>query len=127
MPSEQSVTTRAAVAGRVKSMIEQIVHMGGTILVAETDGRMVGHLIIGFQPNVLTGQLESIWWDTYVNPEYRRRGIGSRLMRQAEQYCRQRGVVRVVLSVTHSNRPSMESARMFGFAVERLMMGKPLK
>ena len=50
-----------------------------------------------------------------VDPDYRRRGIATRLMTRALEYVRQRGKVRAVLGVPSTNVPAMDMYVKLGF------------
>lgn len=78
-------------------------------LVAETDGKLVGTTIVEDK-----GKLSSISV-VMVDPDYRRRGIATRLMTRALECVRRRGKVRAVLSVLSTNVPAMDMYVKLGF------------
>ena len=61
------------------------------VLTAYLDGRMAGVLVLAFRPNVSFGGPFASIEDLYVNPEARRRGVGSKLLKAADERCRDRG------------------------------------
>ena len=64
------------------------------LLLAEEEGRVVGFGHAGFGPNAAETALDpshGILCFIAVRPSHRRRGIGSELLRRAEDYLRQRG------------------------------------
>ena len=89
---------------------------GSFALVAERRGRLVAFVLAAHARRGL-GHLVTI----DVEPEFRRRKIGERLMELAEQRLKQDGAIRLVLEVAVHN----ESARAFysrrGFAFRRLL------
>jgi ribosomal protein S18 acetylase RimI-like enzyme len=62
----------------------------------------------------------------YVVPEYRRRGIGSALMRHAENWARTRGDRQIGLQVFQYNQPAITLYRQLGYQTQSLLMIKPL-
>ncbi|MBA2693600.1 MAG: GNAT family N-acetyltransferase [Rubrobacter sp.] len=66
------------------------------VLAAKDDdrslGEAIGVLVLAFRPNIsLGGDFASIE-DLYVEPNSRRRGIGRKLLEEAAERCRERGV-----------------------------------
>ena len=53
-----------------------------------------------------------------VNPDFRRRGLGTHLMRFFMDFCRAEKVRKLTLDVRPSNRPAMEMYRKMGFQKE---------
>jgi ribosomal protein S18 acetylase RimI-like enzyme len=78
-------------------------------LAAETDGKLVGTTIVEDR-----GKWSSISV-VMVDPDFRRRGIATRLMTRALEYVRQRGKVRAVLGVLSTNVPAMDMYVKLGF------------
>jgi GNAT superfamily N-acetyltransferase len=76
--------------------------------VAEVDGRIVA--MVTAQTVVSTAEGgESVWIeDVIVRGEYRRRGIGRRLVQAVEQWCAGRGVTRMQLLADSSNEAACE-------------------
>lgn len=62
----------------------------------------------------------------YVMPEHRRRGIGSALMRYAEDLARARGDRQIGLQVFQSNQPALNLYHQLGYQTQSLWMIKPL-
>ncbi|HWB20631.1 MAG TPA: GNAT family N-acetyltransferase, partial [Phycisphaerales bacterium] len=54
-----------------------------------------------------------------VHNDFRRRGIGSRLMEQAISFCKHHGYLKVVLDVRVERGPAISLFEKFGFAVGR--------
>ena len=62
------------------------------VLAADIEGRMVGVLVLAFRPNFSLGARFASIEDLYVRPEARRLGVGTALLRAADDRCRERGV-----------------------------------
>jgi ribosomal protein S18 acetylase RimI-like enzyme len=62
----------------------------------------------------------------YVVPEHRRQGIGSALMRHAEDWARARGDRQIGLQVFESNPPALNLYHQLGYQTQSLWMIKPL-
>lgn len=62
----------------------------------------------------------------YVAPEHRQRGIGSALIRIAEEWARVRGDCKIGLQVFQANRPALNLYQKLGYQTESLWMVKSL-
>jgi ribosomal protein S18 acetylase RimI-like enzyme len=62
----------------------------------------------------------------YVCPEQRRQGIGSALMRYAEDWAKQRGDRQIGLQVFQDNHSALNLYKKLGYQVQSLWMAKPL-
>jgi ribosomal protein S18 acetylase RimI-like enzyme len=90
-------------------------------LVAEIDTRIVGTVMAGFDGH--RGWVHLV----AVSPEHRRRGIGSALMREAEERLARFGCPKLNLQVRTSDREVVAFYRKLGFKIEeRISMGKRL-
>ncbi|MEN3536441.1 GNAT family N-acetyltransferase [Microbispora sp. ZYX-F-249] len=102
-------TDRHDDAAKVVALIERDPE---ALLIAEVDGRMVGTLIAG--------------WDGWrahlyrlaVDPAHRRMGIGSRLIRAAEERFRRFGAFRADAMVLHDNTLAHHAWTSAGYAMQ---------
>lgn len=62
----------------------------------------------------------------YVKPEHRRKGIGTALMKKAQDWARQRGDRKIGLNVFECNQPALNLYHNLGFETRSLLMIKPL-
>lgn len=62
----------------------------------------------------------------YVMPDYRRQGIGTALMRHAENWARARGDRQIGLQVFESNQPALNLYDQLGYQTHSFLMVKPL-
>ena len=92
-----------------------------------------GTTVVGFvsvrlaQPSPTPGVLRprsSAWFAIAVSPEYRRRGIGRRLMRAAERWARSQGVVDLLLDCQAANTPAVRFCEKIGYRVRGLILAK---
>jgi ribosomal-protein-alanine N-acetyltransferase len=115
-------------------------HLGDDgFVVIEHESRVVGYTVIGVKiPSflarlerrtraLLTGQEPQEpppvghILNIAVDPAYRRKGLGKRLLEYALDYCRQLGAERVELEVRTGNDPAIALYRKYGFVIrERL-------
>ena len=93
----------------------------GALLVAVLDGVVVGAVIAGFDG--VRGWI----YHLAVAPAHRRRGIATRLLRDAEAALRARGCSKVNLQVRATNDSVVAFYRALGYELEeRLSMGRTL-
>lgn len=98
----------------------------GTAVVADEGGRPIGYLLVGLQPNGLTGQPAGYLADIYVQPAFRRHGLGLKLHQAAEAYLRQLGVS-TATNWTHAhNKEGQAASKRHGLPVWGMMMVKHL-
>jgi len=82
--------------------------------VAEYEGKIVGYIIARKENNKL-GHIISI----AVHPDYRRIGLGTVLMKKAEDSLRNLGCYRVYLEVRVSNKPAIQLYKKLGYIIVR--------
>jgi ribosomal protein S18 acetylase RimI-like enzyme len=82
--------------------------------VARHDGRVIG--MIGVQK---TSRDIAEIRRLRVDDRYRRRGVGTRLMETAIQFCRSKGYLKVVLDVQVDRAPAIALFEKFGFKLAR--------
>lgn len=90
------IVTRQEAEQRFAALLVRPEH---TIYMAESGGEVIGTYALVFLPGLTHGARDSgVVEDVVVNPEQRGRGIGSWMMRDALERCRQRGCYKLVLS-----------------------------
>lgn len=77
------------------------------LLVAECGGRVAGFCGVQFQISTAMGSYAAQIEDLVLHPEFRRRGIGSRLLDAAGAWAKQRGARRLQLNCDDQNLPAM--------------------
>jgi GNAT superfamily N-acetyltransferase len=80
-----------------------------TFVLKMRDGSYAGSLWLGTSADQFTCEITGYILGIFVEPEFRRKGIGSALLRYAEDWCRERGFLSLTLNVGWQN----ESARSF--------------
>lgn len=91
-------------------------------LIAVLDGSIVGSCMAGYEGHR--------GWINYlaVSPDYRRKGIGRKLMEVAEQKLRASGCPKINLQVREKNTEVMKFYESLGFKADRVVsMGKRLE
>src|SRR5438067_13311493 len=91
-------------------------------LVAESDGEIVGAVMIGYDGHR--------GWINYlgVDPDHQRQGVGRALMEEAERLLRAEGCPKINLQIRTSNTGAIEFYRRIGFAMDDVVsMGKRLE
>jgi ribosomal protein S18 acetylase RimI-like enzyme len=85
---------------------------GEGFLVAEAEGKIRGYV------DVLARRWEGTAWvaNLAVDVDYRRQGIGRRLMGHAEQWAREQGLGTVVVETSTKNYPAVSFYEALGFA-----------
>jgi ribosomal protein S18 acetylase RimI-like enzyme len=100
---------------------------GSHLFVAEDeDGTRVGFVHLQLTVDTLTGAANAHICDLAVAPGLDRRGIGSRLLAEAEAWARRRRCRHLTLAVFPGNEAARSLYERRGFGVELLRMVKPL-
>lgn len=86
----------------------------GTYFVAETEGRIVGQLMITYEWS--DWRNGDIWWiqSVYVHPDYRKRGIFKALYQHTRQVAVETGAVMLRLYVAKDNQPAQRVYQNLG-------------
>lgn len=109
-------------------LVERCAKHAGQLFVAEVDAAIVGFAaVIGRVGPEAPDEEQSI--HTYVSdlvvlPAHRGRGIGRRLLEQAESLARRLGTARLEIGVLSKNEGAARLYRDFGFADFRIFMTK---
>lgn len=102
----------------------------GRLFIAEADQTVVGFagVIARVAPNEPDEEATPYTYisDLVVLPAYRRRGIGSALLRHAEAYARERGMTLLRINVLARNQLAGGLYRTFGFSDYRIQLVKRL-
>ena len=77
------------------------------LLVAECGGRVAGFCGVQLQISTAMGSYAAQIEDLVLHPEFRRRGIGSRLLDAAGAWAKQRGARRLQLNCDDQDLPAM--------------------
>lgn len=94
---------------------------GQHVLEVMADGRRVGAMWLAHR-----GGGEWFIYEIGIDPSSRRRGYGRAAMLAAEAFVRERGGVKIGLSVFGSNHAAQELYRSLGYSVIAMAMTKPL-
>ncbi|HEY9674689.1 MAG TPA: GNAT family N-acetyltransferase [Waterburya sp.] len=97
-----------------------------TAVPAPTQHQPVACLWLGNAIDQVQGDRHAHIFLLYVMPEHRRQGIGSALMRSAENWARARGDHQIGLQVFQNNQPAVNLYHQLGYKTQSLWMVKPL-
>ncbi|MGN6504344.1 MAG: GNAT family N-acetyltransferase [Tepidisphaeraceae bacterium] len=91
----------------------------GLYLVADLNGRVIGQLLITREWS--DWRNGDIWWiqSVYVNPEFRKQGVFTRLHQQAEHEARECGAVAMRLYVEQENTAALATYASLGLKPTR--------
>jgi GNAT superfamily N-acetyltransferase len=99
---------------------QRVAAKDGAALVAELDGRVVGHLFLSFEvaPPFVRNEMRryAYVFELFVRDEARRAGVGKALVQEAERIALERGVDTLMLSVLAGNSIAEAFYRREGFA-----------
>ncbi len=109
---------------RTGSFREALRDDGHEILIAESEGVVVGVLHWMLYPDVVVGGLNSHILLLEVEARFRNRGVGSSLMRMAVEYAKERGALEMHVDTIYPE--AVEFYRKRGFKDDGVMMELPL-
>jgi GNAT superfamily N-acetyltransferase len=87
----------------------------GRIFVAREGGKVVGMASLLYTISTAEGGKAALFEDFIVQPEYRRQGIGTRLLEYVIQQARAEGVLRITLLTDLKNDNAQDLYRKLGF------------
>lgn len=125
---DKAHTTWATVADSASRNLEAILSSpGGTCIVADLNGRPVGFLLIGLQPNDKTGALHGYLADIYVEKPFRKSGVAREMHNLGEHYLRQMGIRYATNWIHAHNKGAQNASAQFGLKPWGVMMVKELQ
>lgn len=99
----------------------------GCVFVAEQAGEIVGYTVLTFGYSLEHGGHDALVDELYLREALRGRGLGTQLLEQAAELCRQRGITRLHLEVDHTNPRAAKLYARLGFAAnDRALITKKL-
>ncbi len=98
-----------------------------TVLIAWVHGSPAGFASLRLIPQIETDRPHAELSDIYVDPAFRRRGVGRTLVRAAERRAREAGAPAMVLVVGGDNGIARSFYRGQGYEDFALVMKKPLE
>jgi ribosomal protein S18 acetylase RimI-like enzyme len=102
----------------------------GCVWLARAGDRFIGHAVLTARYTMEHGASSGYVDDLYVEPEYRRQGVGFALLERLFRECRVRELASVYVEVGQSNRPALALYAKFGLAPVtdgRVLLGGPLR
>jgi ribosomal protein S18 acetylase RimI-like enzyme len=81
--------------------------------VAEVDGAIRGFATVEYVP----WHERLVLWFLYIEPDYRRRGVGRALLAEVEQHARTAGATHVWLETSNVNVPGVRAYERLGYAL----------
>ncbi len=101
------------------SVIEAKLAVDDLIFIAESEEELIGACMVGYDGH--RGWLYAV----AVDPAYRRKGIGEKLVKYAMHSLRQLGCIKVNLQIRSTNTEVAAFYKSLGFSIEdRLSMGR---
>lgn len=92
------------------------------LLVAETEGRIVGFIDQWFMQDFVHGGKLSYIQNFYVTPQHRGKGVGGRLLQETIRRAEAKGVLEVHVSTEFGNEPAIDIYKKHGFVKEHLQL-----
>jgi ribosomal protein S18 acetylase RimI-like enzyme len=113
-----------------RNILEKDIASGkGVVFLLEYEGRFVGYIfVLASHPKEKKKGGNSIGYisDLYVDEEYRRRGFGARLIKEAEKWLKSKGSKNIVLNVEAWNVEALKMYEKLGFENKSVRMEKGL-
>jgi GNAT superfamily N-acetyltransferase len=114
------VIDRAGAAESLAVAEAWVAKSDGAVLVAEVEGRVVGHLFLTFEqsPPFVRAELRAYAYiaELFVRAEARRMGVARALLAEAERMARARGVSRIMVSALVGNGSAEATYDRAGFS-----------
>ena len=82
----------------------------------------LGCLWLGPSINQLTGELQAYIYLVYVAPQYRRQGLGRKLMKHAKQWASAQGYSQLSLQVFIKNVPALKLYKSLGYQTQATLL-----
>lgn len=126
-PGLRDGASQQEVMANIREMVTQAVQQpGSSVLVARDAGQPVGYLVLTVIPDEWTHKPTGLFYDIWVEPPWRGRGIASQLTRAGEGYFRAMGLNLVRRFIAVHNAASLRHAQSDGSELERVCLIKRL-
>lgn len=114
--------------GSVERVVRLLLEQGDNLILVADLPEMpnAGQIWLGQARDPYTGTQRGYIYDLFVEAAARQQGIGKALLQAAENASRARGDAELALTVAAHNHAGQALYDSFGFAVERLIVSKPL-
>lgn len=99
---------------------------GSAVLIAESDGKPVGYIIVARASHPISGEPVGFLLDIWVAPGMRRCGAADALCAAAEAHCRSLGLRETVRTVAAHNAASLNHALKSGCRITQHLLCKTL-
>ncbi|MFH0803411.1 MAG: GNAT family N-acetyltransferase [bacterium] len=93
---------------------------------ADENNLFLGYLLLQIELDYITGQRQVLVVDFAVSPSFRKHGVGSMLLKKAEEFAGQMGIKAVAALVTTSNEPSLHTFLKQNYVEESTLLLKCL-
>ncbi|HEX6128606.1 MAG TPA: GNAT family protein [Candidatus Limnocylindria bacterium] len=91
---------------------------GGLALVAESDGEVIGNVLVSLERNAVSSHVGTL--SIVIAKGWRDVGIGSDMVRSAQDWCREHGLEKLALAVFPDNERAIAVYERSGFVREGL-------
>ena len=91
---------------------------GGLALVAEADGEVIGNVLVSLERSAVSSHVGTL--SIVIDHAWRDVGIGSEMVRSAQEWCRKGGILKLALSVFPDNERAVAVYEHAGFEREGL-------
>lgn len=110
----------------LKFLKKQMKSKKAAVLVAESRGHIIGHIMIGIVriPPVYKIDKQCGIYEIFVGRGFRKKGIGTALFRAAEEWAKRRKIKQVVLTVDVKNEDARDFYESWGYETYQLKMIK---
>ncbi len=100
----------------------------GRSWVADAGGLLAGYAVLTYNYDLEFGGIEGIITEFYIAPNYRRDGLGARIIATVREFCRFARIGTIELQVSRGNRAARSFYRALGFkASDRIVMSIDVK
>ena len=126
-PERRSEISRAALREQARKTIDKF-HINAkgpeSTFVAEVEGVRAGFVWVTTEISLGNGELCGWVLEIYVLPEHRRRGIGAKLMSEAERWTKACNANSLWLNAGANNKAAIALYEHMGFDIETVHMSK---
>lgn len=126
-PSLRQGASRDEVLANFRAMATEALQQPGSAVLVAREGRQpAGYLMMTVIPDEWTRRPTGLFYDIFVEPVWRGRGVASLLTRTGENYFRSLGIPLVRRFIAAGNQESLRHALKDGCVVERHCLIKQL-
>ncbi len=124
---EKAFLNKETVKKNIEKQIQDIYNSDNhKVFILKNTEELLGFILLQIVENHFTSETICFILEIFVDPKFRGKGIGNRLMELAEKFAEEKKIKKVVLNVANNNKIASSLYKKMGYVEEKIRMSKKL-